>query len=346
MSRPTAHLWCALVVALLGLALSPAGASAHSALQSSSPESGGQLDAAPREVRLDFTEPVETSFGGIRVVDALGKAVDTRTVTRGRTTLTALERGLGDGLYTVTYRVISADSHPISGGYTFSVGRASAATARDLPARPQTAGPVTTAALGAARALQYGAIALGIGTLIFLVACWLPAVRETSGARPEWRETTEIFARGARGLLIIASALGVVSATAAVALQGAVVTARPLWSALDPATLTEVLQTRFGTAWGFGVLLWLSVAVAALLPAIRVPVLRVATLGATGLGLPSARRLALLGAPLAGGASGHRPARQGRSQRAGDGAHPQTRGVNCDSRRRSDERWSSTCPVG
>ena len=33
----------------------------------------------------------------------------------------------------------------------------------------------STAALGAARASQYGAIALGIGTLVFLVACWLPA---------------------------------------------------------------------------------------------------------------------------------------------------------------------------
>jgi len=58
----------ALAVATL-LAL-PATAFSHATLQSTVPERGAQLDAAPAEVVFKFDEAVEASFGALRVFDS------------------------------------------------------------------------------------------------------------------------------------------------------------------------------------------------------------------------------------------------------------------------------------
>lgn len=292
----------AAVLVLGALVLAPASAWGHASLLETSPGRGEQLQTAPRELTLRFSEPVEASFGAVRVFDARGATVETRTRTSGRTVVAELPPGLGEGGYTATYRVISADSHPVSSGFVFSVGEggaAPAATVDELLDRQREAGAVTTAALGAARAVQYGALALGIGTLLFLLACWVPAVRESAGAGPEWARATAAFGRRTRGLLLAAAGLGVVSGALGVALQGAVAGATSLWSALDATTIGEVLGTRFGTAWGLGVLAWAAVGGTALLAGARMPVLRPASLGATGLALPTDLRVAVVAFPLA-----------------------------------------------
>src|SRR4051812_25671484 len=111
----------------MGLALlvwaSPA--SAHASLESTSPASGAQLDEAPSEVRLTFSEPVEVSLGGVRVYDANSERVDTGSVHhpggRGREVVEAVG-DLSDGSYVVTWRVVSDDGHPVHGAFTFQVG--------------------------------------------------------------------------------------------------------------------------------------------------------------------------------------------------------------------------------
>jgi copper transport protein len=66
-----------LVLALAGLvaAVAAAPASAHALLEATTPERGVALDAAPRQVVLRFSEPVEIEFGAVRVYDAAGKEV-------------------------------------------------------------------------------------------------------------------------------------------------------------------------------------------------------------------------------------------------------------------------------
>ena len=94
--------------------------------------------SAPGEVTLRFGEPVEASFGAVRVFDHRGREVQAGAATHpgGHSDRVAvkLRPGLGQGGYTVTYRVISADSHPVSGGFVFSVGdgAAPAATVDEL----------------------------------------------------------------------------------------------------------------------------------------------------------------------------------------------------------------------
>ena len=58
------------------LALAAAGpASAHAVLEGTAPERGAQLDTAPAQVVLRFSEPVEIALGAVRVYDARGREV-------------------------------------------------------------------------------------------------------------------------------------------------------------------------------------------------------------------------------------------------------------------------------
>ena len=107
----------------LGLA-APATALAHATVESTSPSRGAALAKEPERVVFRFSESVETQFGAVRVFDARGRRVD-RGATSQPTAASAAVRlrpGLPDGAYTATYNIVSADSHPVSGGFSFTIG--------------------------------------------------------------------------------------------------------------------------------------------------------------------------------------------------------------------------------
>ena len=248
----------ALAVAVLALALVPAVASAHATLQETLPARGQKLDAVPGQVVFRFDEPVEAAFGALRVFDAKGNEVQTGEAFhpggRGAEIAIKLKSGLGDGSYTATYRVVSADGHAISSGFVFAVGDSTApAESLETLLADSGTGPVTNTALAFARAFQYAAIALGLGTLIFFLYCW--------------RGASRAFTRRLERLLLVAAIVGFVSAAVAVVLQGAVGQGGTFWAAAKPDVVSEVLGTRFGRAWGIGAAAWLVVlAVLALRP--------------------------------------------------------------------------------
>jgi copper transport protein len=245
------------MLSLALLALLPAVASAHAVLQETTPARGAALDAAPREVVLRFSEPVEAAFGAVRVYDAAGERADAGEVrSDGKTVAVGLRRGLPEGGFTVTYRVVSSDSHPISGGFVFAVGEGAApGRTVDELLQGSGAGPMTGVGLGLARGVQYAATALAIGTVVFLLACWLPALRAAGlpGA------AAAAFAARTRRLLMLAALAGIASGVALLALQAANAGGVSVWSALDRESLQEVLRTRFGVMVGIGVLAWFAV---------------------------------------------------------------------------------------
>jgi copper transport protein len=240
-----------LVGAFVALLVVPASASAHATLQATVPERGAKLDRPPAQVTFRFDEAVEASFGALRVFDPKGREVQTGKAFhpggKGPEISVRLRSGLGDGTYTATYRVVSADGHAVSSGFVFTVGTAAAPAASldQLLAGGGGTGRITTAALAIARAIQYAAIALGLGTLIFLLACWRPLGVVSSG-----------FTRRLERILLGAAVAGLLSAAAAVVLQGAVGQGGTFWAAARPDTVREVLGTRFGRAWGLGALAW------------------------------------------------------------------------------------------
>ncbi|GHB25965.1 transport integral membrane protein [Streptomyces viridiviolaceus] len=162
-----------LVLLLLG-GVGPA--SAHAALTATDPGDGTVLRQAPRSVTLTFTETVGLRDDSFRVLDPGGHRVETgeagRADGRSDTARVTLRGKLGEGTYTVAWRVISADSHPVSGAFTFSVGRPSATTAVVDPG--PTEDPLTGSLHKLARYLAHLAAALLIGTASFVALCRPP----------------------------------------------------------------------------------------------------------------------------------------------------------------------------
>ncbi|MET9851367.1 copper resistance protein CopC [Streptomyces sp. NPDC006450] len=152
-----------------------APASAHAALTASDPTDGAVVATAPAQITLSFSEGVAMNGDSIRVLDPQGKRVDTgelRDLCSGSLIRygTALRPGLPDGTYTVAWQAISADSHPISGAFTFSIG-APSETAVSLPSRTAGDGPVAVA-YGIARYVAYAGFAVLVGAAAFILLCW------------------------------------------------------------------------------------------------------------------------------------------------------------------------------
>lgn len=164
-----------LPVLLTLLLLGTAGpASAHAALTSSDPENGAVLEQAPTHITLTFTEPVGLLTDSFRVLDPKNTRIRTGPAEhapgRSDAVRVALPRkDLGEGTFTVAWRVVSEDSHPVSGALTFSVGKPSA-TAAAVDAGPLE-DPATKALYTIARYLAYLAMTLLAGTAVFMVVC-------------------------------------------------------------------------------------------------------------------------------------------------------------------------------
>jgi copper transport protein len=112
------------LLAVLLVLMAAARADAHAVPQASSPADRSHLDTPPTSVSVTFNESVSTSLGGMRVVNCDGKQVDDGNVlARDNTVSVGIDGTLGNGAYVVAWRVISADSHPVRGAFTFVVGQ-------------------------------------------------------------------------------------------------------------------------------------------------------------------------------------------------------------------------------
>lgn len=126
----------ALGLALLLVAL-PVPAQAHSVLLGTTPEDGEQLATAPEEVTLLFNEDI-TDLGTevVVTVDDDEIANEGEVEINGPEISQRLMDARPAGTYTVTWRAVSADGHPISGVYVF--------TAAEATGMAEDAGPADT----------------------------------------------------------------------------------------------------------------------------------------------------------------------------------------------------------
>jgi copper transport protein len=167
---------------LLGTLLFPfllggaGSASAHAALRSTDPADGTVLKSAPRHLTLTFTESVGLLDDSFRVLDPDNRRLRTGEPQHGPdgadTARLTLPKKLAQGTYTVAWRVVSADSHPVSGAFTFSVGKRSATTASVNPGPVED--PATESLYNMARYLAYLGAILLIGPAVFLAVCRPP----------------------------------------------------------------------------------------------------------------------------------------------------------------------------
>ncbi|WP_054309737.1 copper resistance CopC/CopD family protein [Mesorhizobium sp. 1M-11] len=155
------------VVVLFGLlAIFGVGqASAHASLVKTEPADGAMLQQSPSRFSLAFSEPVSPLVLTLVRPDGTQERL-TSFRSDGQTLDIDSPQPLGDGTHVLSWRVISADGHPVGGSLLFSVGSISAA-----PAIGEIADPWLHCAIWAAKIVLYLGLFLGVGGAFALT--WL-----------------------------------------------------------------------------------------------------------------------------------------------------------------------------
>ncbi len=115
-------------VALLGAALllmvPVSGAAGHASLTSTDPADGSELAVAPAEVTLTFSEELLNELVEVSILDAAGDLVMAteaeQTPPPGTDVIVPWPADLPPGQYSVAFRVVSEDGHPVTGQVSFS----------------------------------------------------------------------------------------------------------------------------------------------------------------------------------------------------------------------------------
>ncbi|MGW4443770.1 copper resistance CopC/CopD family protein [Streptomyces sp. NPDC004682] len=208
-----------------------APASAHAALTGSDPAQGVVVDKAPTQVSLTFSEQVAMGDDSLRVLDPKGKPVQQGKPANvsGTTYAVQLKSGLAKGTYTVTYQVVSADSHPVAGAYTFSIGAPSQTV---VSGTATVGGGVIGTLYAIGRYVSYAGYIVLVGGAAFVLACW----RRGAGVRALQR-------------LVVGGWVALTGATLwLLLLRGSYTTSGKFGDVFDLALLGQVLQTKAGAA--------------------------------------------------------------------------------------------------
>ena len=235
----------AVVVAVLVVA-APA-ASAHAVLLRTDPSPQTTVKNPPTSVKLVYSEPVEVSFGAVRVFDVDANRVDTGSISRaqgGREVVVSV-RSLKDGTYTVTWRVVSADGHPVYGGFTFYVGAPSTISAKQV-AEDNGAGRVVGWGFGTVRFLWFAALLGLVGAAVVRLWVWTPAVRKLGLSESD---TAEGFRRRFARVFPILWAVLLVAGALTIVFETASISGFSLWRSMRPSVVSSTLDTAYGRYW-------------------------------------------------------------------------------------------------
>ena len=274
--RSAKSLIIALMLAMIAaLSLEPDRALAHASLLDTDPPDGAVLARSPETITLRFNEPVsplvvtivgpDGASGSGAAVSAINESVEIRP-----------SAPLPTGSSLVSYRIISADGHPVSGSLTISVGRPTNAAGSSEASGNQS----VNALIWLTRIGLYLALFVGVGGGFFRV--WVVG----SAGAPTWAD------RNTTGLILS----GLPLAVAVFSLQGLDALGLPLSAFFD----ASVWQASWSTSYASTLL----AAVLAMLLALasqrcgRIEITR------------SLSAAALLGVGLALAASGHASAGQ------------------------------------
>ncbi len=230
-ARPRSLLAAAALGVLAILALPAAPASAHAVLTATNPAKGSVVTDAPTTVVLVFTEPVDPVEGKVRIIAPDGSRADGGEPSADGTRLSIpMRTDPPRGTYLVSYRVLSQDSHPVTGSFTFSIGA------------PSPGGPPTDNASGTAssyittvfpmvRWVGYVGLLLLVGATLVLALLWPKRFDRRGPIRFIW----------------IGAALIAVATIGEMVLQVPYIVGGGLGD-INTANVKEILSTQFGAA--------------------------------------------------------------------------------------------------
>ena len=225
----------AMLALLAGLAttgLAFAGpASAHATVVTSTPADGSRLAKAPTTVTVVFDESVGIGgVGYLHVTDQTGKRVDAGNAFHpggdGTKVSDRLKPALGSGTYTASFRIVSADSHPVAGTIRFVVGNGAIAHGSIAAGAASTS---ASTAIDVARWITYAGFAV-LGGVWLLLTVWPEGRDDPRGRRLVWTGWT-----GA-----------VVGAVLELLLQGPYSAGSGALKLFDPTLIDNTLHSSYG----------------------------------------------------------------------------------------------------
>jgi copper transport protein len=226
----------ATAIVIVAAALAAASSAwAHATVVSTDPTNDKIVPTEPRTVTMTFSESVEAASGAVRVYDSNAKRVDTGKLDRpaGDEVSVPLKGGLPNGTYTVAWRVVSADSHPVQGSFVFHIGAPGAAPGGIGSTVLGAGSPKTvTVTFDVIRFLGFAALILAIGGVVAL----LVFLRD---ANPALRRRLWVGVAGAAGLLALLGPLVIL-------VEGAASAGLGIRDGFTWALSSDVLGTRFG----------------------------------------------------------------------------------------------------
>ncbi len=220
--------------------------SAHANLVRSDPAANVSLDEPPEAIHIWFTEPLEPNYSRIHLLDTNGDPIELPPSEVDPTDAKQLSVSLPDlpdGIYTVSWRVVSAaDGHPTEGSFAFGVG----VLVNDAVASAEIN---ETIPIGGAsvRTLNLLSFALMIGSIGFVLFVWQPVA---SDAHPHIQHYLT--------LLVVVGWIGAGIASAfMLLLQASISLDTSLLGALTQTQLWDfVTSSTFGGLWLIRMALW------------------------------------------------------------------------------------------
>lgn len=242
MNRKLRLIFLALALALVFGSALPVFA--HSELLRSIPEANAALDRSPAQVELFFSEALEPAFSSIAVLDSNGLPVDngdSRVDPLDPTHLTISLRSLRDGVYTVSWKALSAvDGHLTTGAFPFAVGNVDAAA---LAAAEQASRQVKVSiAEIATKWLTYIAAAALTGGALFVLVVWQPVYRREERNADSDDPMDEVW----RWLASIALAVLIAANIVALLVQAGQASGSEIAAPWSNAVSSVLFNTRFG----------------------------------------------------------------------------------------------------
>jgi copper transport protein len=216
---------------------------AHALLLRSNPAANAVLAQAPAQVELYFSEAVEPGLSTISVLDSNGKAVDlgdVRVDPNDPTRMTVSLGSLLDGVYTVSWKAISAtDGHLTSGSFPFAIGNVSSSALAGQTQKTSSQLPLSALV---SKWLILASLALLIGRVSYTVLVWKPALNAAGeilpseiSSPPVWATISQFALMG----LLIGVILGILS-------EAGQTTGNELVWPWAPETSRVVIDTRIG----------------------------------------------------------------------------------------------------
>jgi copper transport protein len=214
----------AFLILLLIAVVQPIAAWAHASLIRAEPADGTTVSEAPSALRLVFNEPVSPLL--MRLIDPSGETT-TPEAKAENSTITITPGALRQGTHVLSWRVVSADGHPMGGSVVFSVGAPS-----DISHSGKVETPATVkASIWVVRFILYLGLFIGVGGAVFTAL--------VADSRPlPGRVETWLF-----GMMVLALVLCPIS----LGLQGLDALALPLGDLWRPQAWTVALSTSY--AW-------------------------------------------------------------------------------------------------